>query len=149
MDSKIWVCGVVLLLSCLVTESQGAMTHAEFKKRVLSVNPALMKPQCKKIFKSCSMKMFSLIGALDDLKDRWEEYIALPCVKAMLDKNYPDYSLECTANGEYGESVNCIDTAEAKSFVTDSHRRSLEIAIVSGITLIVNNNTYIFNTISL
>lgn len=48
MDSNIWICGLVLLLSCLVTESQGAMTHAEFKKKVLSVNPALMKPQCKK-----------------------------------------------------------------------------------------------------
>uniref|UniRef100_A0A6B0UT10 Putative secreted protein n=1 Tax=Ixodes ricinus TaxID=34613 RepID=A0A6B0UT10_IXORI len=136
MNSKLWVCVVGLVLSCLVTENGAVTSHAEFKKRLLSVNPALMTPQCRKVFRSCSMKMLGLLGLLDVIKDRWDEYTAVPCVKTMLENNYPDYTIECSRSGRYGESISCLESPEATAFLDEKHKDSLE----SGIKCLLDNS---------
>ncbi|KAG0439631.1 hypothetical protein HPB47_016574, partial [Ixodes persulcatus] len=129
MGSKIWLCVFMLLLSCLVAQGQDVISHAEFKKRLLSVNPGLLTPQCKKIFKNCSVKMLSLLSVIDGLKQRWDEYLAVPCVKTMLEHHFPDYSVECAASGRYGESMKCIASPEATAFVDPKRVAGLMDAI--------------------
>ncbi|XP_029836707.2 uncharacterized protein LOC115320713 [Ixodes scapularis] len=136
MNSKLWVCVVVLVLSCLVAENEAVTSHAEFKKRLLSVNPAVMTPQCRKVFRSCSVKMFGLVGLLDVMKDRWDEYTAIPCVKTMLERNYPDYTLECSRSGRHGEFIRCLASPEATASLNEKQKDSLD----SGIKCLLDNS---------
>ncbi|KAG0418714.1 hypothetical protein HPB47_004650 [Ixodes persulcatus] len=136
MNSKLLVCVVVLVLSCLVAENQAVTSATEFKKRLLSFNPAEMTPQCRKVFKNCSLKMIGLIGLLDVMKNRWEEYTSVPCVKVMLAHHFPDYSLECSRSGHYGQAVSCLGGPEATAFLDAKHAESL----ASGIKCLLDNS---------
>ncbi|CAN7993428.1 unnamed protein product [Ixodes hexagonus] len=127
MGSMLRICVVLLFLSCLLAEGQAVITAAEFKKRLLSFNPAKMTPQCRKIFKNCSMKMFGLLGLLEVIDKRWEEYIAIPCVKTMLQNNFPDFTLECSRSGLYGQasSIRCLLGPEVTAFIGQKHVETL------------------------
>ncbi|CAN7993432.1 unnamed protein product [Ixodes hexagonus] len=129
MDSKVLVCVVVVVLSCLLTESEALTSHAEFKRRMLSFNPTKLTAHCKKVFRSCGTKMFALIGLLDVIKDRWEEYNDVPCVKIMMANNYPDYTLECSRSGRYGQFIGCVASPEATAFLDDKHLEPLRSAL--------------------
>ncbi|CAN7983315.1 unnamed protein product [Ixodes pacificus] len=136
MYSKCSVIFVVLVLSCLVMDSQAVVSYSEFRKKLLSVNPGTLTPQCRKVFKNCSVKMIGLIGLLDVIKNRWEDYIAVPCVKVMLAHNFPDYSHECTRSGDYGQAVTCLGGPEATAFLDANHAE----ALASGIKCLLENS---------
>ncbi|CAN7983313.1 unnamed protein product [Ixodes pacificus] len=137
MNSKLLVCVIVLVLSCLVAENQAVISATEFKKRLLSFNPAQMTPQCRKVFKNCSLKMIGLMGLLDVMKNRWEEYTSVPCVKEMLAHHFPDYSLECSRSGHYGQArLRHSSRPEATAFLDAKHAESL----ASGIKCLLDNS---------
>ncbi|CAN8018208.1 unnamed protein product [Ixodes persulcatus] len=136
MYSKCSVFFVVLVLSCLVVDSQAVVSYSQFRKKLLSVNPATLTPQCRKVFKNCSVKMIGLVGLLDVIKNRWEDYIAVPCVKTMLANNFPDYSRECTRSGNYGQAIACLGGPEATAFLDASHFE----ALASGIKCLLDNS---------
>ncbi|XP_049528750.1 uncharacterized protein LOC119460597 isoform X2 [Dermacentor silvarum] len=109
-------CRSAVALACglaLLAEACCAVTFAEWRKNLMSVNPGLLKPQCKKVFKACNVKLISLVGVMEVLKQRWEEYTAVPCVKGMLSKAFPDFSEECSMSGFYGKAVIGKKQAEA------------------------------------
>ncbi|XP_077539563.1 uncharacterized protein LOC144152204 isoform X2 [Haemaphysalis longicornis] len=106
----------VLVLTCflvVLVERASATTFAEFRKNLLSVNPGVLTPQCRKVFKNCSVKMFSLMSILDVLKQRWDEYSAIPCINHMLATGFPNFNSECSMSGHYGQSVQCMMSPEA------------------------------------
>ncbi|XP_065305776.1 uncharacterized protein [Dermacentor albipictus] len=62
------------------------------------------------VFKACNVKLISLVGVMEVLKQHWEEYTAVPCVKGMLSRAFPDFSEECSMSGSYGNKC-LIDNA--------------------------------------
>ncbi|XP_054921785.1 uncharacterized protein [Dermacentor andersoni] len=106
-------CRSAVGLACvlvLVVEACCAVTFAEWRKNLMSVNPGSLQPQCKKVFKACNVKLISLVGVMEALKQHWEEYTAVPCVKGMLSRAFPDFSEECSMSGFYGNKC-LIDNA--------------------------------------
>ncbi|KAL1419337.1 hypothetical protein MTO96_005417 [Rhipicephalus appendiculatus] len=105
-------CAITTCAAVLALLVQGccAITYAEWRKNILSFNPGTLQPQCKKVFKACNVKLFSLIGVMEALKQNWEEYTAVPCVKGMLSRAFPDFSEECSMSGSYGNKC-LIDNA--------------------------------------
>ncbi|XP_050026367.1 uncharacterized protein [Dermacentor andersoni] len=109
-------CRSAVGLACvlvLVVEACCAVTFAEWRKNLMSVNPGSLQPQCKKVFKACNVKLISLVGVMEALKQHWEEYTAVPCVKGMLSRAFPDFSEECSMSGFYGNSIKCMQSPEA------------------------------------
>ncbi|KAK8786674.1 hypothetical protein V5799_023559 [Amblyomma americanum] len=119
---------VPVVLACslaLFLEGCYGITFADYRKSVLSINPGALQPQCKKVFKNCSIKMVSLITVMDVLKQRWDEYTAIPCVKEFLSRSFPDFSEECAMSGYYGKSIKCMMSPEAMAIIGKKNEDSL------------------------
>ncbi|XP_075750396.1 uncharacterized protein LOC142817221 [Rhipicephalus microplus] len=101
----------------LFVQSCCALSYAEWRKNVLSFNPGALQPQCKKVFKACNVKLLSLVGVMEALRQKWEEYTAVPCVKEFLSRSFPDFSEECSMSGMYGDSIKCMMSREALAVV--------------------------------
>ncbi|XP_077541841.1 uncharacterized protein LOC144153941 [Haemaphysalis longicornis] len=106
--------GLLFLLAVygLFVANVDAKTFNEFRKELLTFNPATLKPQCKTVFSKCGPKLFSMISVLDNVNKRWKEFESAPCMKQLFADGYPDYSQDCSKDGLYGRGANCLLTEE-------------------------------------
>ncbi|XP_077487088.1 uncharacterized protein LOC144098373 [Amblyomma americanum] len=97
----------VLLSALSITDGDEVISFADFRKGIISVNPAKMTPQCRKVLKNCVSKMMALMPYLDVLGQHWDDF-SVPCVKQRLVGTFPDYSHDCTRSGEFGQAWTCL-----------------------------------------
>ncbi|XP_075553199.1 uncharacterized protein LOC142585953 isoform X2 [Dermacentor variabilis] len=78
-------CRSAVGLACvlaLLAEACCTVTFAEWRKNLMNINPGSLQPQCKKVFKACNVKLISLVGVMEALKQHWEEYTSIKCMQS-------------------------------------------------------------------
>ncbi|XP_075553197.1 uncharacterized protein LOC142585951 isoform X3 [Dermacentor variabilis] len=70
---------LLLTFSGLLVAPLEALSFKDYRKRLLSFNPAALTPQCRIVFQKCAPKLLSMVHVLDNVSKRWKEYEAVRC----------------------------------------------------------------------